>query len=60
MKALFVAERVLDLRLVEAFQAAKSLRENADYDDEYSKESAESLVDKAGKFLAAGKKILGK
>ncbi|MBP9855486.1 MAG: HEPN domain-containing protein [Candidatus Omnitrophica bacterium] len=57
MKALFVTERVLDVSLVEAFQMAKTLRENADY-DEYSKKSAESLVDKAKEFLTVGKKIL--
>ena len=58
MKALFVANRVLDVSLVEAFQMAKTLRENADYDNEYSKKSAVSLVEKAKKFLNAGKKIL--
>ena len=58
MKALFVADRVLDITLVEAFEMTKILRENADYDNEYSKESAKSLVEKAKKFLAAGKRIL--
>ena len=58
MKALFVANRVLDVSLVEAFQMAKTLRENADYDNEYSKRSAVSLVEKAKAFLSAGKKIL--
>ena len=58
MKALFVANRVLDVSLVEAFQMAKTLRENADYDNEYSKKSAVSLVEKAKEFLNAGKKIL--
>lgn len=58
MKALFVADRVLDVSLVETFQMAKSLRENADYDNEYSKKSAESLVEKAKEFLTVGKKIL--
>lgn len=58
MKMLFVEHRLLDLALVEAFQMAKTLRENADYDDEYSKESAKNLVDKAKDFLSVGKKIL--
>ena len=58
MKALFVADRVLDISLVETFQMAKSLRENADYDNEYSKKSAESLVEKAKEFFTVGKKIL--
>ena len=58
IKALFVAEGLLDLNLVEAFAMAKVLRENADYDNEYSKESAASLVEKTKKFLTAGKRIL--
>ena len=58
MKALFVASRELDISLVETFQMAKTLRENADYDNEYSKKSAVSLVEKAKEFLNAGKKIL--
>ena len=58
MKALFVADRVLDGSLVETFQMAKALRENADYDNEYSKKSAGVLVGKAKEFLAVGKKIL--
>ena len=58
MKALFVSDGRLDVTLVEAFGMAKVLRENADYDNEYSKESAKSLVEKAKKFLSAGKKIL--
>lgn len=59
MKALFVADGLVDVTLVEAFAMAKVLRENADYDNEYSKESAKSLVEKAQKFFAVGKKILG-
>ncbi len=58
MKALFVAEGLLDVTLVEAFGMAKVLRENADYDNQYSKESALSLVEKAKDFLAAGKSVL--
>lgn len=59
MKALFVAEKLLDVTLVEAFSMAKVLRENADYDNEYSKKSAKSLVEKAKNFLAAAKRIFG-
>ena len=58
MKALFVAEGLLDVTFVEAFSLAKGLRENADYDNEYSKEVAKTLVDKAKKFLAVSGKIL--
>lgn len=57
-KALFVDERVLDIRLIEALKTAKTLRENADYDNEFSKSSAETLVEKAQEFLNTTKEIL--
>ena len=60
IKALFVVEGLLDLNLVEVFAMAKVLRENAYYDNEYSVESAASLIEKTKKFLATGKKILGR
>lgn len=58
MKALFVQEGLLDVTLVEAFQTAKALRENADYENEFSDESARALVKKAGLFLDKAQKIL--
>ncbi len=58
MKALFVQEGLLDAALVEAFQTAKALRENADYENEFSSESARALVNKAGLFLKRAQKIL--
>lgn len=60
MKAIFVQEKILDLRLVEAFQMAKILRENADYQDEYSSDSAKVLVRKAQEFLQTAERILKK
>ena len=56
MKALFVQDGLLDVLLVEAFGTAKALRENADYENEFSADSARALVEKAGLFLkrAAG------
>ena len=58
MKTLFVSEKILDIRLVEALQTAKILRENADYDSDFSKSSAEALVEKAKDFLKEAEKIL--
>jgi len=58
LKALFVAEKLLDIRLVEAMQIAKTLRENADYDNDFSKSSAEVLVEKAQAFLNRTEEIL--
>mgnify|MGYP001583642485 CR=1 FL=1 len=57
-KALFAEEGLLDVGLIEAFQTAKVLRENADYENEFSGESARALVSKAGFFLATAQKIL--
>ena len=58
MKVLFVSERLLDIQLVEAFGLAKVLRENADYDNEYSLESAKSITGKAQEFIETSKRIL--
>ena len=58
MKVMFVKETRLHGRLVEAFHTAKILRENADYANEFSKESACSLIQHAEEFLASAKKIL--
>jgi len=60
LKTLFVAEKLLDIRLVEAMQMAKTLRENADYASEFSKSSAEVLVEKAQLFLKKTQEILEK
>lgn len=59
IKAIFVEKNELDVRLVEAFQTAKVLRENADYENEFSRESARGLVEKSDQFLDRAKVILG-
>lgn len=59
MRAIFVARGVLEVRLVEAFQTAKILRENADYENEFSKQSASGLVEKAEQFFVRAQEILG-
>lgn len=58
MKALFVEAGILDIRFVDALQTAKVLRENADYSNEFSRESATVLVEKAGQFYTCAREIL--
>ncbi len=58
IKLLFVSEGLLDIKLVEALQTGKELRENADYEDEFSKTSAQNLLDKADELLSCAKNIL--
>ena len=58
MKTLFVDKRIIDYKLVEALQKAKSLREDADYYGDFSQESATDLLEKAKSFYSASKNIL--
>ncbi len=58
VKVLFVADRLLDVELIEALQLAKTLRENADYENEFSKDSARSLLEKAEQWVRKSKRIL--
>ncbi len=60
LRALFVSEGLLPLSLLEAVQNAKILRENADYENEFSKESAQDLLDKAQELLDHSRAILKK
>jgi uncharacterized protein (UPF0332 family) len=43
LRALFVEVGLLKVSLVEALQRAKSLREEADYNNDWSEDSAKSL-----------------
>lgn len=58
LKVFFAAEGLLDIRLIEAIQIAKTLRENADYDNEFTKEGAQDLLEKAGELLERAKRTL--
>ncbi|HOW36092.1 MAG TPA: HEPN domain-containing protein [Candidatus Omnitrophota bacterium] len=58
IKAFFVAKGLLDVNLIEALQTAKTLRENADYENEFSKEGARNLLDKAKELLGRANEIL--
>lgn len=55
---LFAEEGLLDMKWVRALQNAMSLREDADYADEYSKEGADASIHNAEGFLREAEKIL--
>ena len=58
LKNLFVNKNLLETSFLDDYDIAKDLRENADYQSEFSKENAEKLVEKAEKFLDKVKTIL--
>lgn len=60
LKTLFVAGGLLDAKLVEAIEIGKALRENADYESEFSQSSAQVLLEKAKLFLKKTEGILKK
>lgn len=51
MKAFYVSEGVLEMRLVDSLQAAKAMREGADYENTFDTKSAKALVEQAEEFL---------
>jgi uncharacterized protein (UPF0332 family) len=60
MKSFYVSEDVLEMRLVESLQMAKFLREGADYENTFDKDSAESMVEQAAEFVKIAGEVLGK
>jgi len=59
MKAFYVSENLLEMRLVESFQMAKALREGADYENTFDAESAASLAQQAAEFVEVARKVAG-
>ena len=57
LRALYVDKKLLPSNLVESLQNGKTLRENADYYDEWSKKGAESLLNTAEKFLSKSRQL---
>ncbi len=51
LKNLFVNKNLLEPGFLDDYDMAKDLRENADYQSEFSEENAEKLVEKAKKFI---------
>jgi len=57
IRALYVDEGLLSYRLIESFQLAKTLRENADYYGDFSKEAAAQVLEDAQGFLETARKL---
>lgn len=60
LEALFVPPGILDEKHLDAFHVSKMMRENADYEEEFSAEGARKIVDAAVSFLSAAKSLLRK
>jgi len=58
IRSLYVEKGILSFEFLEALQLGKSLRENADYYGDFSKNDAERLVNIATKFLEEAKVVL--
>ncbi len=58
LENLFVEHGLLDSELLDGFDLARGLREDADYRAKFSKESAEESIHSAERFLEEVKKIL--
>jgi len=58
LRTLCVETKQLNFSLVEAFQKAKTLREQADYYGEFSKTTAYNLLESAKEFLNKAHEIL--
>jgi uncharacterized protein (UPF0332 family) len=54
----YVEKGEISFYLIETFQKAKTMREEADYYGDFTKENAEDLVDKAQEFLVKAKTLL--
>jgi uncharacterized protein (UPF0332 family) len=58
LKALYVETGELPVRLVEGLQRGKSLREDADYYNEWSQVGTEEMINIASEFLKVTKSIV--
>ncbi|MDD2274762.1 MAG: HEPN domain-containing protein [Candidatus Pacebacteria bacterium] len=58
IRNLYVQEGILNFKFLEALQLGKSLRENADYYGDFSKQSADELMNVASEFLNEVKAVL--
>jgi len=58
IRTLYVDKGLLGYWLIEAFQKAKRLREEADYYGEFSQENAQDLLYKSEEFLQKTRDIL--
>lgn len=59
IRTLFVEEKLFELRLVEDFRMAIVLRENADYQNDFSQAGAQKVLKSAEEFLEKAKELVG-
>lgn len=59
IRTLFVEEKLFELRLVEDFRMAMVLRENADYQNDFSQAGAQKVLKSAEEFLEKAKELIG-
>jgi uncharacterized protein (UPF0332 family) len=59
LKALFVEEKLLDIRYVRNLLNAMNLREAADYEADFSRDGAEAVIKSAEEFIREVSSILG-
>ncbi|MFA4972636.1 MAG: HEPN domain-containing protein [bacterium] len=58
VEALFVKKGALEEKHVDALQVAKIMRENADYEEEFTHEGAQKIVKAAQEFIEAAETLL--
>ena len=58
LEALYVETKILPIKYLSAFRKAMSLREDADYSSEFSREGAKALIESSEEFIAEADKIL--
>ena len=58
LRQLYVDKKLLPHTIVESLNRAKTLRENADYYDQWSKEAAEAVLSSAEEFLSHARKLI--
>jgi len=58
VEALFVSTGKISEKFIDALQTAKQMRENADYEENFSEVGAKKLVQLTEEFLEEAKKIL--
>lgn len=59
IETLYVEAHELPQNMINAFEVAKELRENADYESHFSELGARKLVAAAGDFINRARKLVG-
>lgn len=58
IKTLYVDTKIIPVHIIEGFQQAKDLREEADYYNRWSQAGCENLIKLAGEFIEITRKII--